>query len=293
VCWQNYLVKKDGMDLLVANNTDIEAFRKCWIEEFRLQSQLPRNRPARPWEGSLAFTDLNRADELFRVLPHEAGDLSFRELTERLMMEVRGYNRCATRVDSINQSFNDAHEGLLRAEKLLAKLPIEDSPVKRETKQMLDRTVSMIKEQRLALERRRDVYWDELMLASDDEKAHWSLDFTKTEWTSYGTKRIFPETPTDVAAWAERFNKFKYPAKLNRRIDVDSRYQVRFAVVLRHFLKRNMSGVSLKTIGRLVVLTYICGDLAVERDGKLTIPDTGKDLGVGAVDQKLREAGLK
>jgi hypothetical protein len=64
-------------------------------------------------------------------------------------------------------------------------------------------------------------------------------------------------------------------------------------VVLRHYLDLKICGVSLKTIGRLVALTYICANLATARHGKLIINDTGKRLTVGGVDQKLREANLK
>jgi hypothetical protein len=281
------------MHQVTTSGTDLEVFRKRWIDEFEVQARSPRNRPHRFWEGPKAFAELNRTNNLGRVLPNIASDHLFSHLTFALMREVRGYKRCVQAIDANHQCFGGALEALIRAEAVLRKAHVEEAEVKREIEEVLARTASMVEEQRRALERRRDSYWDDVMLASLDEWSNWPPDFNKGEWISYGRKRIPTMPPEEFAAWSERFNKFKYPRKLTRRIDLDSRFQVRFAVVLRHYLQLKITHVSLTTIARLVVLTYICGGLAGEQGGKLTIAGTGKRLTVGAVDQKLREAGLK
>jgi hypothetical protein len=50
------------------------------------------------------------------------------------------------------------------------------------------------------------------------------------------------------------------------------------------------TGISLTTVARLVVLIYICGDLAKEDSGELQIRDTQKPLTVLAVLERLDEA---
>jgi len=121
------------------------------------------------------------------------------------------------------------------------------------------------------MEWRRDAYSEDFL----------SADPTKRMWPVYidEENQVYPFP--------------RYPTKLVKRIDLDTLFQLRVGAILRMWLPRGY-GVSLRTISRLTVLTYICGELGKEHDDKLLVP-AGKrerEITVGLVDQKLRAAGL-
>lgn len=72
-----------------------------------------------------------------------------------------------------------------------------------------------------------------------------------------------------------------------REIDLDGRFQRRVAVLFQMFLPEELS---LRTVARLVVLTYIAADLAEDRDGVLQTKHTEIQISVQSVEQKLRRA---
>jgi hypothetical protein len=65
-------------------------------------------------------------------------------------------------------------------------------------------------------------------------------------------------------------------------------------VILRHYLRKDFD-ISLRTISRLTVLTYICGGLCVEDEENIILDVDGKErtLTVGGIDEKLRPAGMR
>jgi hypothetical protein len=83
-----------------------------------------------------------------------------------------------------------------------------------------------------------------------------------------------------------------------RDIDLDGWFQITLAITFRFFL-REEDGVTLQTIGRLVVLFYVCcGFTKYEKDHKanpvsLKTRYTGDLLTVDAVVQKLRGARIQ
>lgn len=99
------------------------------------------------------------------------------------------------------------------------------------------------------------------------------------------------------AIWERRFNvaigafDLKYRNEPLRDIDLDTRFQVGVAAVLRGYLPRQ-ERVSFRTICRLVVLVYIAAQLAEEQSGELVIKNTRRKLYVPDVDQRLRRANL-
>jgi hypothetical protein len=85
-----------------------------------------------------------------------------------------------------------------------------------------------------------------------------------------------------------------YREDLEKLPDLDARFQTRLGAILRHSLHR----VSLKTISRLVVLCYICGELAEGHEDHLVIKQLDNkskrnELTIDAVYQKLRDAELR
>ncbi len=272
-------------------NADVETFRKCWINEFKIQQS--RRRQSRGWQGSAAYGELERADNLFFVLPHSDGDYPFNYLTFRLVKEIRAYKRCVANISPNNQCFNDGLATLSGAARYLRKAHTQEAQAKTVVDEVLSRAAVMLDTQHDGLERRRDTFWDDLLLASGEERKDWPLDFDNREWVSYGKQRVHPRPPADFRSWAERFNKFKYPERLLRRIDLDSRVQVRIAVVLRFYLDLEDTGISRMTIARLVVLAYICGGLAEVSAGECVIKGTGDPLEIKDVEQKLQRAGVK
>jgi hypothetical protein len=274
-------------------DADVEVFRKCWIDEFKTQQSFLRRRPSHGWQGGAAHEELQRADKLFLVLPHSDGDYPFSYLTFRLAREIRAYKRCAINISPNNQCFNDGLVALSGSARDLRKTHAQAAQAKPAVDEVLSRAAFMLDVQRAGLERQRDTFWDDLLLASGEERKDWPLDFDNREWVSYGKQRVHLRPPADFRSWAERFNKFKYPERLLRRIDLDSRVQVRIAVVLRFYLDLEDTGVSRRTIARLVALAYICGGLAEVKAHKCVIKGTGHSLKVKDVEQTLRRAGVK
>jgi hypothetical protein len=101
--------------------------------------------------------------------------------------------------------------------------------------------------------------------------------------------RVHSIPPKELAEHERIFEKAEYLRQLVKRIDLDARFQVRVAVILRSYLSRDY--ISLITISRLTLLTYICGNLGKMHDGKLIVD--GREITVLAVDQKIRDAHLK
>lgn len=94
---------------------------------------------------------------------------------------------------------------------------------------------------------------------------------------------------------------------MSKRIDLDEYFQLRVATILRMYLPHSAGllfpgmlelgikshRVSLLTVGRLTVLTYMCGRLAHIKAGQLRINGTNRVITPGSVDQKLRAARVK
>jgi hypothetical protein len=99
-----------------------------------------------------------------------------------------------------------------------------------------------------------------------------------------------------LGAWERLWPGHPRRQGIQRRIDLDARLQIQAAKMFRTFLHRD-EGVSLRTIARLVVLTYIICGLAMEsqEDGLLRIVGLGpnRTISVRSVEEKLRRGRIR
>jgi len=118
------------------------------------------------------------------------------------------------------------------------------------------------------------------------------------------TDPLIPYPPPDVELREKTFENVVSPEGIETNREFDSVFQVRVGHVFRQSLP--LGSVSLATIARLVVLSYICADLAREQDWTFRRPKRSPSnepalviqaakcvLTVGAVYQKLRHEGLR
>jgi hypothetical protein len=270
-------------------------FRRRWTAKFEEQAKLQKglNRQ-NAWEGFDAYRELNDTHSLCLVLPSgKNGDSVFSSLTDRLSKEVEIYNLYKTCVVAVNQCFKIAIGALSAAEAKLKKAKTPESEVKSQVDEQLRLCLSTVEETRRSLEGRRDGYWEFALAVEIQEKVRawggWNPTPSQEELDS-----MTPEQRKEHVEWKTIFDTAEYPRDLVRQIDLDTRFQLRVALILRFYLQKD-SGISLKTNSRLTVLTYICGKLRKEGPDRLFLKPNLRSGGVsvGGVDQKLRAAGLK
>jgi hypothetical protein len=288
------------MDGVMTIDIETEEFRKRWISRFDEQAKLSK-KPAGhdPWEGHAAYRELSYTNKLWIVIPTaEVPDSPFHGwLTEKLAREVHFYRLFHKTIVPNNQCFKDTLDLLRATELKIKEAKTQKSSVKAELDGELEKCSSVLEKTRIAIERRRETYWKESLFAEPAERMTWMIEFDDDN-------QINSVPPEDLVQQERMFEKAKYPSRLVKRIDLDTRFQIRVAVILRSYLphKIELSPIersylpqerefSLKTISRLTLLTYLCGKLGNESDGELVVD--GRKITVGGVDQKLRDAKLK
>lgn len=284
------------MATATTSTVETDEFRKIWIKKFEEQATLQGGPPqGNAWEGFDAYRELYAADNLWLVLP-AAGtdDLFFSYLTDKLSREVHIYKIYKTSVVAENQSFRDAIDTLSAAEAILknAKAPnprvdATKSKVRAEVDKRVSQCASAVEKSRQSLELWRNSYWQDALFAPPEERMRWSV-------YSDDEKKVHSIPPKELVQLEEIFNDAKYPRDLVRQIDLDTRFQVRVAVILRHYLLKDFR-ITLRTISRLTVLTYICGKLREEGPDLLFLNPKSRrgQITVGGVDQKIRTAGVE
>jgi hypothetical protein len=90
-------------------------------------------------------------------------------------------------------------------------------------------------------------------------------------------------------AWRRLLLQPEYRRRPLRELDLEGRFQIRVAKTMRTSLQKD-DGVTLRTVARLVVLFYLCAGLAEDKKDYIEVKNTGRELSVDAVDQKLRHA---
>jgi hypothetical protein len=273
----------------MTSKVEAEKFRKMWIEKFAEQArQVGKPPQGNAWEGFDAYRELNATDPVWMMRPsYYTFSWPFFLLTERLFREVHFYKLYATSVVTDNQCFRDGLDALSAVETKLKKVRTQKSRVKREVDKTLRQCASAIEKTRRSLEERRDSYWQDVLFAEAKERRKWSVYFKNK-------KQVQSIPPEELTQWERILDKTKYPRNLIRQIDLDTRFQVRVAKILRRYLPKR-AGISLRTISRLAVLTYICGKLRAEGPDRLfSKPNVkGGGITVGGVYQKLPTAGIK
>jgi hypothetical protein len=279
---------QNKMTRATKSHVEAEKFRKIWIEKLAEQArQSGKPRQGNAWEGFDAYRELEATDPEWLARPSTYSySWPFFLLTNKLSREVRCYKPYATSVVADNQCFSDGIEALTAAETKLKNVRTQESTVKRQVDKTLRRCRLAVKKVRRSLEKERDSYWQDVLFAPPKERMKWSVYFDDQKQV----RRIPPE---ELAEWEKIFNRARYPGKLVKQRDLDRRFQVRVALILRFYLPAAI-GISLRTISRLTVLTYICGKLRNEGPDRLylqpRVPTGG--ITVGSVDQKLRTAGI-
>lgn len=269
----------------MTRDDEIEEFRRRWIARLKAQAKVSKNLPGYDaWEGYEAYRELSDTENLWIVIPTpEAQDWPFPWLTKKLTREVRFYKLFCQEIVPTNLSFERAVKVLSAAEGKLKRATILGSSAKAELDAELNKCASVLERARIAVEQRRESYWEDSLFAEPEERAGWMIEFDAENQV-----RSIP--PVDLVDHERIFEKAKYPRKPVKKLDLDARFQVRVATILRSYLQRDFK-ISLKTISRLTLLTYICGNLGHENEDNLAVGS--REITVGAIDQKLREAKLK
>jgi hypothetical protein len=277
------------MNMAMTSKVEPKKFRRMWIEKFDEHARRGgQHLPGDLWEGSHAYRELDETRNLWRVLPTaEYGDSIFNFLTDNLSREVHVYKLYKASVVADNQCFRDGLDALSAAETKLRNVRTQESRVKPNIDKKLGQCASAIGKTRQSLERWRDSYWQDVLLAEPEERMKWSVYIDHE-------KQVHSIPPKELVEWERIFDNAKYPRNLVKQIDLDRRFQLRVGVILRSHLRQDF-GVSLKTISRLTVLTYICGMLRIEGPNRLFLRADVRsgEISVGGVDQKLRTAGMK
>ena len=281
------------MNGAMTSGVTTDEFRSNWIERFELQAQLHRGSPREnAWGGFDAYRELFNTRNLWVVLPNEeTGVYPFGFLMEKLSREVRMYKLYDSSVVTANQSFRDGLDVLSSIEKKLKKVKTQESSAKPGVDFVLSQCASAIEKARKSLEQRRDSYWPEVLMAPPEERRNWPIEWPVRFDEKQQIQTIPPEP---IAKLEEMLEDVKYPRKLMRQLDLDRRFQLRVATILRMYLQKD-DGISLRTISRLTVLTYICGNLRKEGESRLfsSAKEKKGEITVRGVDQKLRAAGVK
>ena len=280
------------MSTAMTSRVGVGKLRGMWVKKFDEQKQLHKQNPPHDhWEGSFAYRELEDTRNLWRVLPTvQYGDGPLNVLMNNLSREVHIYKLYETAVVPDNQCFRDGLDALSAAKTKLTKTRTQESKVKPRVDTALNQCTLAIEKARNSLEKSRASYWEEVLLAPTEERMKWSVYVDKK------TKQVNTIPPEDITEAEKIFENAKYPRNLVRQRDLDKRFQLRVATILRLHLPSNL-GVSLKTISRLTVLTYICGELRAEGPNGLFLlskPSAkGGEITVRGVDGKLRNAGMK
>jgi hypothetical protein len=271
------------------SHVEAEKFRKMWIEKFDEQArQGGKSRRGHAWEGFYAYRELEASDPVWMARPSTYSfSWPFFLLTNKLSREVQFYKLYATSVVADNQCFRDGLDALTAAETKLRNVRTQKSTVKPEVDKTLSQCTLAVEKVRRSLEERWDSYWQDVLFATTEERTKWWVYIDDQKQA----RRI---PPKELADWEKIFDNARYPRKLIKQKDLDRRFQVRVALILRFYLPM-ATGISLKTISRLTVLTYICGELRIEGPDRVFLRPHVRTGGitVGSVDEKLRTAGIR
>lgn len=283
---------------------DLATFRSRWIGEFELYQRLycsGQKSRINCWEGFEAVRELSETGNLWIVLPDEVREDEtqdtmpgktlrdteaepFRQLTAKLFNEVLLYHCFHRDIGPANTYFKEAVAALTAARNKLAKLQSAGASHANDVAFRLKRPISAIDDSLAELEKFRASYWQNRLLAIPEERSRWSVYLDQE-------KRVHSIPPEDLQRSEALFQKAAYPRELVKRIDLDRRFQIRVGLILRTYLLREI--VSLRTINRLILLTYKAGDLGEEADERLLVEGRTKPITVSNVDLKIRAAGLK
>ena len=243
----------------MSNESDLSVCVERWRTYFRddhLKEQF--------WEGPKAYNELKRHGLLARVRLREADDTG--QDLEHFIAEHA--------LPQICQEVSAYRERMLQIRNTIES-----------TKNLDEWLEQQARACRTKAARLRQRYPE---TASTLEKLSGQLDGER-RFLKYQQKQswMFP-----MAAGGVHFRVLRMrPVPLQER-ELDSRFQLRLAFVLRVYLRKDY-GISLTTIARLVVLFLVCAGLAQPNVGEVRLLHNGHPVSVRNVLQKLRRGGLK
>lgn len=217
----------------------------------------------------------------------EFGDIMPKFLLDKLFREIRWYMHYRGYVADTNRAFRDLIDILSRVQNRLSTFPTPSQDVKAR----FTRCAGDLEKQCAAVRREQERYWREAQLGLPDETLTWPVKIVRNP--DVAVQRI---RPTELEKWEKILRGVRYPTNPAREIDLDARLQLRLGIILRFYFRWNLK-VPLITVGRLVVLCYLAGNLTREKGDHLWIADrdgneSRRKLTVSLVDQKLRAARL-
>lgn len=278
-------------------------FRKIWISLIAINLNVPpKLRPPSAWEGGEACQEISKTDYLWAILPTlEFGDSLFGPLMDKLSREAYLYKQFQEKIVPTNQGFALAIKTLSVALSKLKKLEAREPVVVAGLAYELKRYSTVTEETLDRTKKKRESLRNDGLLASPDERKTWSIIFGDDHV-------VHPIPPVDLIESERKFQDAKYPRNLLKRIELDRRFQIRVATILRSVLPRDIAvpdthkpalgrdfldHVSLRTIARLTVLTYLAGNLGQDANDRIILKGRKMPVTVTTVDGKLRAAGMK
>ena len=252
---------------------------KRWFQEF---GQVAKHGKAyirqAYWDGAFVYSELKRSRITWVIDPEDDLHMFFEFLVKKLNRELFVYRCHCSEVARRNQEFNDLLAKLQGAINRLSERGIHFP----ESKAVLMENRKYLQSQIRRLRKTRDTFWT--------DRLH---DYGEDRPLMFEGETLKPIPMEDEQAHEKLFEAARYTDKLVRDVDLDRRFQVRLAVIFRHYLRRR-EGVSLSTIGKLIILYYICTGLACERDdGALIVKGTNRNLTIGSVVQRLGHCGMR
>jgi hypothetical protein len=236
------------------------------------------------WDGFRAVQELKKTGWLAFVQPDDdLMELGSIMMFRYLVREVEIYQEISEAGVKRHQEFDAVVLALHRAEK---RFLMERKMTNHEDlKGIFSKLSQIVLEERVLLKKSTQSYWDEAFLATRATRDGWYIDPEEDRPT--------PLPPEELLEAEKIFQDLKYPRKLMRRYDLDKRFQLRSAAILRRYLV----DVSLEAVSSLVALCYLCGDLVTVVGAKVYMDAANRNmdlsekriLTVDAVYQKLKE----
>lgn len=301
---------------------ELAAFRLRWTEKLEesvrafQDGDLPL---LSVWEGFEASRELHQKDDLFVVGITDEPEMKFLFdfLTDKLFREVQLYEWYSKRVIPTNKGFKKAAASLpvilRKIRSIESGEPIRSLRLSHELK----RCSSIVETALNEVRKSRETYWKNALFATTAERGTWSFAYETLEDAARGRRsEVLPEELVKHEKSLElSLERINYSNDLTKRTNLDARFQKRVAIILRSYLPAHPSPpstsdvalqaylgpkfgtslpVSLKTISRLVMLTYLAGQLGHEdSNGQLIVDGRKKPVTVVGIDQALRDAGVE
>src|ERR1700733_514285 len=300
-------------ELVITEDITLEKFRKAWTAELsgRLKTLL--------WEGVGAYEEMIEAGYSGVIRPNRPTEtILFKPLTSRVFREIQNYRRLSGDIVRMNRCYEDVTALIPRLVGSIKKTHLDDCHVKASLERELNNWIAYFEDRAVVLKEEHASQWRRTYLASAEEWGSWSL-----EPGNIGAGRTIRGTPpAELAEYENKFSRVLAPKKMQKNIDLDGYFQLRVAFALRQYLPEKRErmppvlrqygfkspGISLSTISRLVVLSYIAAKLVTEvkfstrkqHTRRKTKPETvlvvdgcNRELSPSSVFQKLRSAGIK